>query len=160
MASDDSVDSDAIRGALGRLCTRGVVPWWIRDKAPVLLELRCVKARATKNTNAHADPDEVNALVEILREQVGSMRDHSYGEILWVVLGLEDRYLGLNARARRAIAGRDFRKGEQPVTAETIRQLHEKAALDHLTVRLADLERRFRAGLESELRRVSPERFF
>ncbi len=144
MATDGPVGAEAIRKALGCLCTRGVEPWWIRDKAGVLLQLPSVRARARQNACADREEGEVDALIEILRELIEPIRDQSHGQILWIVLGLEQQYLKLNARERRGVAGRLFRKGEKPVSAETIRQLHEKTALDRLTALFVDFDRKFR----------------
>jgi hypothetical protein len=135
-AADLQRDALRIREALGRLCTRGVVSWWVRDTAEILLALRCVSDRAS--VNGH---DDVEALVGILRELVGRIRHQSHGKILWIVLGLEDDYLQLRAGERRALAGRAFRDGMAPVRADTIRLHHEPAALDRLTEMLLQYER-------------------
>lgn len=132
-----AADDREIRAALGRLCTRGVVPWWIREKADVLLDLPCVAERVRKS---NGDLDDVGALIEILRRLVDDLRPRPYGTILRIVLGLDSQYLDLSAEERRARAGEEFRGGEQPVSAGTIRQLHEKAALDRLTALLVDFD--------------------
>jgi hypothetical protein len=137
-ARDGIVDEQVVREALGRLCTRGVEPWWVREQE-VLLRLTCVSARVESSDDLDS---RVDALVEILRELVGRIRHLSHGSILWVVLGLEDRYLRMgSAEQRRECAGRIFRGGERPVSAGTIRQHHEKRALDRLTAMLVEYER-------------------
>jgi hypothetical protein len=138
-----SADSDAIRKALGRLCTRGVAPWWVREKAEVLIRLRCVAARARESANADGEVDEVESLVEILRELVESIDNKPHKRILRIVLDLDRQYTALTAGQRRAVAGREFRGGDHPVTAETIRQVHEKAALDRLTIMLVAFDKKF-----------------
>jgi hypothetical protein len=127
-----------VRQALGHLCTRGLVPWWVRDKADVLLNLRCVVGRTAAGDG---QIDEVEALAEILRELVGRIRHQSYGKILWIVLDLGGAYPNKSVEERRLIAGENFRGGEEPVKASTIRQHHEKRALDRLTEMLLAYER-------------------
>lgn len=128
-----------VRQALGHLCTRCLVPWWVRDKADVLLKLRCVIDRAAASDGGL---DEVEALGEILRELVGRIRHQSHGEILWIVLDLDRAHPGKSVEERRRIAGESFRDGEKPVKASTIRQHHEKRALDRLTEMLLAYEQR------------------
>jgi hypothetical protein len=135
-------DVDAIRGALGQLCTRGVAPWWIREKAELLLRLPCVTARARGRAHADGEADEVEALVEILRELIESIENQPHKRILQIVLDLDRRYSKLTAGERREVAGREFR--DHPVKAETIRQVHEKAALDRLAIMLTAFDRKFR----------------
>jgi len=137
------------REALGSLCTRGIEPWWVREQE-ALLGLSCVAARAAP----HADDADIRAeaLVEILRELVGRIRHVSHGKILWIVLGLEEQYLRMSsAEERRRCAGEAFRGGERPVSAGTIRQHHEKRALDRLTEMLLDYEHTAAAARHSPL---------
>ncbi|HKG04619.1 MAG TPA: hypothetical protein VKB03_15710 [Conexibacter sp.] len=140
-----------VRRALGRLCTRGLLRYWIRSRAGPLLDLRCVQERATKLLNSPGSPIDLNdsdggpeALIEILREQVGGMRrsqvEKEEGKLLWIVLGLDPRFADKSAWVRREAAGREFRGGEATVLAGTIRQLHEPRALDALTSRLLTYE--------------------
>jgi hypothetical protein len=145
-AKDGIVDERAIRTALGRLCTRGVEPWWVREQEE-LLALTCVSARASPSSSDSNISERADALVCILRELVGRMRRTSHGQILWIVLGLEEQYLSMgSAEERRKCAGEVFRGGERPVSAGTIRQHHEKRALDRLTALLLEHERSVRAA--------------
>jgi hypothetical protein len=57
------------------------------------------------------------------------------------VLNLDGAYPGTSVEERRRIAGESFRGGEEPVKASTIRQHHEKRALDRLTEMLLAYER-------------------
>jgi hypothetical protein len=137
---------EAVREALGHLCTKGVVPWWVQDRADVLLGLTCVSARVESGGGSI---DRVEALTEILRELVGRIYHQSHGKILWIVLALDEQYVGLSAEERRQLAGREFRGGAEPVSAGTIRQLHEKRALDRLTTLLIEYERRNLSGSQA-----------
>jgi hypothetical protein len=140
MAEDAEAPRDLeVRQALGHLCTGSLVPWWVRDKADVLLRLRCVSDRAAVGDGRL---DEVEVLAEILRELVGRIRYQSHGEILWTVLDLDRAHPGTSVEERRRIAGESFRDGEKPVKASTIRQHHEKRALDRLTEMLLAYEKR------------------
>jgi hypothetical protein len=141
MAVDGAVEPDdqEVRRALGRLCTKGPIPWWVRDEADALLRLRCVVDRAQASDGRL---DQVGALVEILRELVSRIGHQSHGQILWIVLGLEEGYTEQSVEERRKLAGEKFRDGMKPVTPSTIRQHHEKKALDRLTKMLLDYNRR------------------
>ncbi|MFZ1153509.1 MAG: hypothetical protein WAN93_01250 [Solirubrobacteraceae bacterium] len=132
-------DEQEVRQALGRLCTKGLIPWWVRDQADVLLNLRCVVDRAQASEGRQ---DQVEALVEILRELIGRIRHQSHGEILWIVLGFETDCANMSVEERRKLAGEKFRDGMKPVKSSTIRQHHEKKALDRLTKMLLDYESR------------------
>lgn len=139
------------RSALGRLCTRGLLRYWIRSRAGPLLDLGSVGDRARELLQSPGSPIDLNdsdgrpeALIEILRELVGGMRrsqlQKEEGKLLWIVLGLDPRFAGRSARVRREAAGREFRGGEATVGAGTIRQLHEPRALDALTIRVLAYE--------------------
>ena len=135
------------RRALGHLCTKGLLRYWIRRRAGPLLDFRCVRDRADRLLASPASPIDLNesdgrpeALVDVLREIVGGMRRSEEGKLLWIVLGLDPRYVGATAIVRRTAAGREFRSGEAVVRAGTIRQIHEPRALDLLTRRLLAYE--------------------
>lgn len=66
----------------------------------------------------------------------------SHGQILWIVFGLEEGYTEQSVEDRRRLAGEKFRDGMKPVKPSTIRQHHEKKALDRLTEMLLDYNRR------------------
>jgi hypothetical protein len=120
-----------VRARLGRLCIHGVEPYWVREEGGILLDLECVQKQM-----AEPDGDEdarAVALIELLRDIVGRIRKTQHGLVLWIVLALDDEYLGLKAEERQAIAGREFRDGRKKVTWGTIRQYHLPRALDRLT---------------------------
>jgi hypothetical protein len=80
------------------------------------------------------------------------MPSGSYAELLTVVLGLDEQYLG--RPGARAIAGVGFRGGHTPVGAGTIRQHHEPKALDELSESLLA----FKNPTTERLRSSTPSR--
>jgi hypothetical protein len=116
---------------LKRLCTKGVEPYWVKDRCAVLLELDGVTRRLGPNPS---DDDAANALVDYLRDAVGRIDWQQHRIVLEIVLALDTDYLGETAIARRTAAGLKFRGGRATVTWGTVRQYHEKNALDKLCV--------------------------
>lgn len=119
-----------LRNELGRLCTEGVERSWVLEVANHLLELDTVKARLN---GADDDDSKFEAVVAEVREAVGKLGGYQHKRLLGVVLGLDDKFLGMSARGRREFAGIEFRGGQRPVGRETIRKHHEPKALDKLT---------------------------
>jgi hypothetical protein len=127
---------------LKRLCTKGVQPWWIKERTPALLELETVK-RHSKSLPDHPNVL-AHALIEFLSDAVRGFRDEPVGELLWIVLALEETYedsegtphalRDMNATERRVLAGKEFRGGRDRVGAHGIRLYHEPPALSRLTV--------------------------
>jgi len=116
-----------VRDALARLISHGVRSVWLPEIQP-LFELSAVQAKLTEL----GEDREADALREVLRSAVEGMGKSQYRSLLTIVLGLDPRYEDLQAGAKREIAGREFRGGDRPVSAGTIRQHHEPRALDEL----------------------------
>jgi hypothetical protein len=134
LPSEEKVDK-----AIQRICRHGVGLRWVKETGGILLELRCVQQKA--EVDFKGDKSAVAlALIATLREQVERMGDTQYANILRIVLALEDDYLGLSATERRTKAGEEFRDGERPVKASTIRTLHEPVAREQLAKLLLNLE--------------------
>lgn len=131
-----------ICSALATVCTRGLAPYWVSERASLLLSLACVRAKVGE---AHGDdPGEdvlVAALGDVLRDQAKKL-SKSTRIILTIVLALEPEYLGMSAGARRQLAGEQFRDGFDPVAGGTIRTHHEPQALQQLAALLHAEEQR------------------
>jgi hypothetical protein len=126
--SDES-NQTAIRAALGKLCTKGVEPYWVTDHARALLDLRVVRDGLDESAT---DAELVEALVEYLRSSVERVDWAQHRILLTIVMALDPQYLGWKASERRTEAGRLFRGGRDPVSEGTIRQHHEPNAVDKL----------------------------
>ncbi len=120
-----------VRAALARLVAHGIDAVW-HPEAQALLELPVVRERLDEPKGE----DAADVLREVLTEAVGQLGQSQYRRLLTIVLGLEPEYARMMAGRKRAIAGREFRGGSNPVGAGTIRQHHEPRALDELAAML------------------------
>jgi hypothetical protein len=127
---------EAIQGALSRLCTRGLRPFWILEVGRVLLGLDCVRRHVRPGSND--ERDYVVALREYLEDAVQRVESPQYRTILEIVLGLgDDRWKTKawrheKASVRRREAGLRFRGDDETVEPNTIRQHHEPRAIRQL----------------------------
>jgi hypothetical protein len=138
----------AVRVALGRLVAHGVDSVWLPDVQP-LFKLPAVEEKLAELGEDRA----ADALRAVLETAVGYLGQSQYRSLLTIVLGLDPAYEHLTAGEKRRIAGQEFRGGERPVSAGTIRQHHEPRALDELaamlvSARLAEGEDLARDSLE------------
>jgi hypothetical protein len=137
-----------VRKGLDRLVVKGAEPWWIRERAPTLLELEVVHRRAGARSDATSDAL-AQAVSDLLREIVNGFAQEAQGILLRIVLALDERYITqdgvsldlhkLSLTERRTLAGREFR-GRRAVRGEAIRSTYEPAGLDRLAVNLLRME--------------------
>jgi hypothetical protein len=128
-----------IRKNLSNLVRHGVDSWWIDSVGKDLLRLNSVRARFPDGV----EPEEeqlFEALREFLREAIARLGSTQSQILLRVVLGLEPGTLQLSTQERREKAGREFRRGKQPVTWGTIRSYHERHAVDQLAEMIVGME--------------------
>jgi hypothetical protein len=131
-----------IRGELGVLCTNGLIPYWIKDRAPMLLRLACVRNLAGETNADPSDDDLAQGLIELLGGLVEKIASSQHRILLTIVLALDPDYKDTTAKERRTAAGELFRGGSRQVTWGTIRQHHEPRALDQLAALLYGEEQR------------------
>lgn len=127
--------------ALGAVCTRGLAPYWVASRAPVLLELACVRCRVPEHADDGCEDVLIGALTGLLRELVGKLTKPNR-ILLTIVLALDVEYLGRSAGARRRAAGERFRDGLDQVSGGTIRTHHEPEAIRQLAALLYAEEQR------------------
>jgi hypothetical protein len=129
--------------ALKTARTGGLHLHWIREKAPVLLDLSSVRNRMSGEGDP-TDRQRLDALADLLRELVQEL-DPPECKLLTIMLGLEPRYLAITtAKERREIAGKEFRDGFRVVQPDTIRLVYELPAVKHLARHLYEEEQRAR----------------
>jgi hypothetical protein len=126
---------EEVRGALGRLVTKGTKAAWSPDLQP-LLSLDAVRTRFS----ADESPDAPTALSDALRVAVARIGDQTYRDLLTAVLGLDPKTRDATVSERRTIAREVFARAGREISIGTIRQYHEPRALDELTSVLMSVE--------------------
>jgi hypothetical protein len=121
----------AIRAALKRLSVRGAHPYWVKDRCPILLELKGVQSRLDANPRPTRE-EATAALVDYLKNTVQRVDWDQHRIVLEVVLALEDEYLDLNAKDRQTLAGKRCRGDRHTLSASSVRQKYEPEALEKL----------------------------
>lgn len=116
-----------LRVALTRVVRNGADAVWLPE-IQSLLELPAVQA-AISGPPPREPGDALRAVLKHAAQQLGRSQ---YRKLLTIVLDLDREYADLSVQDRRAVAGREFRDGQRPVSAGTIRQHHERRALDQL----------------------------
>jgi hypothetical protein len=136
-----------VRKNLGRLCTKGVDPWVIIDETSRLLDLH-VTAVAADRISKSAEPMTEKRLAlgftNLLRELVTEFRGDPLGEVLQIVMALDETYtdregqehhlFSMNVTQRRKLAGQNVYLPYRTFESDTIRMTHEPDALDRLYV--------------------------
>jgi hypothetical protein len=112
----------------------------IEEVGGVLIDLQQVQERLRRGSGV-ATPEE--AVVAALREAAENLPG-PHRKIVEIVLALDPDYRGMTAQARRELAGKEFRGGARPVSGETIRQYHERQAIQMLADQLLERERDIR----------------
>ena len=127
----------AIREALGRLITGGLLPYNVGENGGCLLDLGLVKARR-KVLDGDADEGEryeadTNALRAVLEAAVAH-KDISgkHRRLLRAIFPLDTELLGKSIKDRREVAGEVLKPGKKAVTAGTIRNYYEPKALEKI----------------------------
>jgi len=146
----------AIREALGKLVTDGLLPYNVVENGGFLRELALFKDRrrrvdpgenADETARNKADEKALRAVLEAAVEDEEISGKHR--RLLRAVLPLNEEHVGKSIKERRVAAGKDLKPGKKAVTAGTIRNHYEPRALEKLAAVLGRMELEFRAKAPS-----------
>jgi hypothetical protein len=167
-ADEDCPQSDedcikAIREALSRLVTDGLVPFNVTESGGFLLKLDLVRSLRAELDGDAGEIEIFQADAAALRPVLEDAVKHKsisgkHRRLLRDVLPLKDEHLGKSVKERRTEAGKDLKPGKkEDIGPDTIRTYYEPKALDKLTEVLWEMESEFRAKVTSSKKKSASE---
>ncbi|HEV2945170.1 MAG TPA: hypothetical protein VGX26_08660 [Solirubrobacteraceae bacterium] len=150
----DQESIEAVRDALKRVVTGGLVPFNVGEEGGCLLELEVVRVRLEQLDGKADEAERYEADLKALRSVLEDAVEHKdiggkSRRVLRAVLPLNPKYVGKPIKERRTLAGKEIRPDKKPISAGAIRNDHEPKALKKLAGVLWLMELEFRANATS-----------